>query len=126
MPDIEVRSSSRSEMIDITEQVSDILEDGHTALLISSPHTTCGITVNEGYDPAVQEDMLAKLDDLVPQETWFRHSEGNSDAHIKTSLIGTSQLIPLRDGKLALGRWQRIFLAEFDGPRTRNVRIEMM
>ena len=89
--------------------------------LVASPHTTCGVTVNEGWDPAVSADALTHLRDVVPRERAFAHAEGNSDAHIKTMLVGTSAALPVAGGSVRLGRWQAIFLCEFDGPRDREL-----
>ena len=89
--------------------------------LIASPHTTCGVTVNEGWDPAVPADATGHLRELVPRERAFTHAEGNSDSHIKTMLVGTSATLPVAGGELRLGRWQAVFLCEFDGPRDREL-----
>jgi secondary thiamine-phosphate synthase enzyme len=91
--------------------------------MVSVPHTTAAVTINEGADPAVVRDLLDGLARLVPRNAGYRHSEGNSDAHIKTSLLGSSVTVPVTDGRLRLGTWQSIYLAEFDGPRTRRVWI---
>ena len=90
------------------------------------PHTTAGILINEGYDPDVARDMEGAFDRLVPETTAFRHAEGNSDSHIKTALVGISEIIWIENGRLALGQWQRIFFAEFDGPRTRELRVKIV
>ncbi len=119
-----------NEMVDITNQVQRAvsraaLEQG--AVLVYSPHTTAAIVVQEGADPNVAHDLLARLQELAPRRRpQDRHAEGNSDAHLKTALLGCSQIIPLADGRLVLGAWQSIFLAEFDGPRTRRVLLTMM
>jgi secondary thiamine-phosphate synthase enzyme len=85
------------------------------------PHTTAGVTINEGDDPAVARDILARLEELAPDSADYEHAEGNSPAHVMASLIGSSALVAVEHGKLRLGRWQSIFLCEFDGPRTRKV-----
>jgi len=124
-----VATKRREEFVDITPQVGQALrESGLTegALLVYSPHTTAGVTINEGADPDVKRDMLAHLATLVPEHAGFRHAEGNSDAHIKTSLMGPSQLIPVTNGALALGTWQKIYLCEFDGPRRRTVLVQAL
>ena len=90
------------------------------------PHTTAGVTINEGADPSVAQDIIAGLARLVPRDAGYRHAEGNSDAHIKTSLIGSHVAVPVRGGRMELGTWQSIYLAEFDGPRTRKVRITLL
>jgi len=90
------------------------------------PHTTAGVIVNEGYDPDVASDMEGAFDRLVPDSRLFRHSEGNSDSHIKTALVGSSEAVFIEEGRLALGRWQQIFFAEFDGPRSRELRVKIV
>ena len=93
------------------------------AVIVFVPHTTAGVTINEGADPSVVRDILESLRRLVPRDAGYRHGEGNSDAHIKASLVGSSVTVPLEHGRLRLGTWQSIYLAEFDGPRTRRVWI---
>ena len=125
--ELTINTSSRSQMIDITDEVQKAISKEGKAVLIYSPHTTCGITVNEGYDYDVQHDMLKKLDKLFPKdESFYKHGEGNSDSHLKTAYIGTNEIVPLDGKSLRLGTWQRIFLCEFDGPRTRKVHIEVL
>lgn len=122
---IKVRSREREQLVEITEQVKGKLaasgeRTGICVLYVQ--HTTAGLTVNENADPDVPRDMLHALRKLIPQHGMdFRHGEENSDAHIKTSLVGTSVTVPFHDGELLLGRWQGIFLCEFDGPRERQV-----
>jgi secondary thiamine-phosphate synthase enzyme len=125
MKTITVKSRKREEMIDITSRVSDCLpDDGEGLCLVFSQHTTCGVTVNENADPDVQSDMLGLLQKLIPQnEPGFKHGEENSDAHIKTTLVGSSATVPYSKGKLLLGRWQAVYLCEFDGPRERKLII---
>jgi len=89
------------------------------------PHTTAGIFINEGYDPDVKDDILRNLEKMT-EGIEFRHSEGNSDGHVKTTLIGNSLTIPVQDGKLCLGKWQRVFFAEFDGPRERKIVMQIL
>ena len=126
MKEITVKTRSRCEIVDITQQINAALP-AHVAegtCLVYCPHTTAGITVNENYDPDVKRDILAKLDRLIPQkESFYQHEEGNSDAHLKASLMGFSQLVPFRGGHLDLGTWQGIYFCEFDGPRIRKVRL---
>ena len=126
MPTTSIRTSTRNELVDVTERVAELTRElGVTdgAVLVSSPHTTAGITINEGYDPDVAGDLLRRLERLAPHGQDDRHDEGNSDSHLKVALIGSSQLVPVESGELALGRWQRIFFCEFDGPRTRELRV---
>jgi len=114
-------------MVDITRQVSKELPNGDGVCVLFVQHTTCGLTINENADPDVQSDMLGFLRRLIPQyEPNFRHFEHNSDSHIKTSLIGSSVTVPYSNGKLCLGRWQGIYLCEFDGPRVRKVLIKTL
>lgn len=91
--------------------------------LVYAPHTTCAVTVNEGWDPAVVSDALGRFRGLVPRDEGYAHAEGNSDAHIKAMLVGTSAVLAVSGGELQLGRWQSVFLCEFDGPRQRHVWI---
>jgi secondary thiamine-phosphate synthase enzyme len=122
---LKVRSKEREELVEFTEKVAEKLKDsgkrdGLVVLFVQ--HTTAGLTVNENADPDVPRDMLHLLRTLIPQHgTDFHHNEENSDAHIKASLVGSSVTVPFKDGKLLLGRWQGIFLCEFDGGRERQV-----
>lgn len=119
-----VRSTRKQELVDITHEVIAACQlSDATAVLVYVPHTTAGVLINEHADPDVATHILAALERMVPADGIFRHGEGNSPAHIKASLVGTSQLIPLVDGRLGLGTWQGVFLAEFDGPRTRHVLV---
>ena len=126
MKEITVKTSNRNEIVDITglvggELPADVAEG---VCHIYCPHTTAAVTVNENYDPDVKHDLLAKLDRLIPHaESFYLHGEGNSDAHLKSSLIGFSQTVPFRNGQLELGAWQGIYFCEFDGPRTRKIRL---
>lgn len=123
MHTINVTSRHREEMIDITAEAEKFVSDaGEGALVVFTQHTTCGLTINENADPDVKSDMLGFLARLIPQyEPNFKHFEHNSDAHIKSSIVGSSITVPYSEGKLLLGRWQGIYLCEFDGPRTRKV-----
>lgn len=125
---IEVRSRSRNELIDITPQIQNAVRDsgvrtGHCLLYV--PHTTAGITINEGTDPSVQKDILAFLSRMVPHPGSYAHLEGNADAHIKSSLVGVSVFAIIENGNLLLGTWQAIFFCEFDGPRHRRVLLQI-
>lgn len=125
---IEIKSRSRSEMINITAEIQDVVKSSgirNGVCYISVMHTTAGITVNEGADPAVKLDITRFLDKLVPADYYFTHAEGNSDAHIKSSLVGTVQTLIIDSGKLVLGTWQAIYLCEFDGPRTRKLAVKI-
>lgn len=123
---IEVRTDSRTQLIDITNIVADELEkSGVTSGTCSVyiPHTTAGLTINENADPDVARDILAGLARLVPVTGDYRHVEGNSDAHIKASLMGFSLRVPIIGGRLALGTWQALYFCEFDGPRHRHILV---
>ena len=125
---LQVKSSQRSEMIDVTGQVQTVvsksgIKDGICYLYV--PHTTGAITINEGADPNVVVDILTTLDRLIPWRNNYRHMGGNAAAHIKTSLMGSSERIFIDNGKLVLGTWQRIFFCEFDGPRTRKLHVKV-
>lgn len=122
MHTLSISSSKREELIDITREVARELPAGDGICVLFTQHTTCGLTVNENADPDVQSDMLGFLQRLIPQyEPNFKHFEHNSDAHIKSSLVGSSVTVPYEKGKLLLGRWQGIYLCEFDGPRERKI-----
>lgn len=123
MQTISVSSTQREQMIDITDEAAKFVRDaGEGILVLFTQHTTCGLTINENADPDVQTDMLGFFARLIPQyEPNFKHFEHNSDAHIKSSLMGASVIVPFENGRLMLGRWQGIHLCEFDGPRTRKV-----
>ena len=126
---IEVHTSSQTAFVDITHQVEEAVKkskvvDGVCYLFV--PHTTAGITINENADPSVRADILMELNKLVPFDDNYRHTEGNSAAHIKSSLVGCSQAILVENGQLALGTWQGLFFCEFDGPRHRQVWIRII
>jgi secondary thiamine-phosphate synthase enzyme len=126
---INVRSKSRNEFIDITEMVQEVVKEAGTTkgiCYLYVPHTTAGITINEGADPSVQRDIINALSRLVPHEMNYFHREGNADAHIKTTLVGSSLNVIVEEGKLLLGTWQSIFFCEFDGPRHRRIAIKFI
>jgi secondary thiamine-phosphate synthase enzyme len=126
---LQVRTASRTEMQDVTDEIAAAVRDSGCADGVSHlyvPHTTAGVTINEGYDPAVAQDIATAFDRLVPRVANSAHAEGNSDSHIKTALVGSSATVWIVTGKLALGRWQRIFFAEFDGPRNRELRVKIV
>lgn len=126
---LDVTTRHRVEFCDITRQIKTYLSqhgDRDGILLVYTPHTTAGITVNENADPAVKTDMLEFLRKKVPQEPYFRHMEGNSPAHILSSLIAASETFIVENGDLVLGTWQGVFFCEFDGPRRRKVYLKMI
>ena len=125
----QVRTSAQTEFIDITRPVQERVrktgvEDGICFIFI--PHTTAAVTINENADPSVVQDILMELNKIVPFKDQYGHLEGNSPAHIKASMLGCSQTVLIESGKLALGTWQGIFFCEFDGPRNRNVYVNVM
>lgn len=129
MPKIKVITTLNTEMIDITDQVQKLVEElktGGSICVVFVPHTTAGVTINENADPAVRRDMLVELNKIVPQRDYFTHLEGNSAAHIKASIMGSSVTVPIAAGKLALGTWQGIYFCEFDGPRAREVWVQII
>ncbi|WP_031387857.1 secondary thiamine-phosphate synthase enzyme YjbQ [Desulfonatronum thiodismutans] len=124
MQELTIRTPQREVMVDVTAQVQDIVrnhefQDG--MLVLFCPHTTAGLTINENADPTVPRDILATLRRLVPHQGDYQHAEGNSDAHVKTSLLGSDLRVLVEEGRLLLGLWQGVFLAEFDGPRSRTI-----
>lgn len=129
MWEISVSSKKRNEMIDITYDIQKLIDEenlmeGH--LFVYVPHTTAGVTINEGADPSVQRDIIETLKKLVPENAGYMHMEGNSDAHIKASLLGSSVNVLIKNKKLMLGTWQHIFFYEGDGPRNRKVYIDIV
>jgi secondary thiamine-phosphate synthase enzyme len=125
---LSLRTSRRTEFVNITAEVAGVIarsgvRDGVCHVYV--PHTTAGVIINEGYDPDVARDIEATLDRLVPRDAGYRHAEGNSDSHIKTALVGSSQSVLVQSGRPLLGRWQAIFFCEFDGPREREVFIRV-
>ena len=122
MRKIRVRSRAERELIDITDEVAEVArEEGDGVWLVFVPHTTAGVAINEGADPRVATDIVRALERAVPEDQAFDHAEGNSPAHVMSTLAGSSALVAVEEGKLALGTWQSIFLCEFDGPRSREV-----
>ncbi len=125
---LSVKSRSRNEMQDITAAVrTEVSKQGvkDGVCIVYVPHTTAGVTINEGADPAVCHDILGKLNELVPPNAGYRHMEGNADSHIKASLMGSSISVLVEKGRLVLGTWQKIFFCEFDGPRSRKVYVKI-
>jgi secondary thiamine-phosphate synthase enzyme len=126
---LEINTRATAELVDITAAVQQtVQEKGMQSGVchVFVPHTTAGLTLNENWDPSVRADMLMELDKIVPWNDGYRHSEGNSAAHIKASLMGFSQAILVEEGLLVLGSWQGIYLAEFDGPRRRRVLVKLV
>ncbi|MEW5949879.1 MAG: secondary thiamine-phosphate synthase enzyme YjbQ [Thermodesulfobacteriota bacterium] len=126
---ITIRTTNQTELIDITRQVERVVtekgvRDGLCCIFI--PHTTAGVTINEGADPDVQKDILAILNEVIPFRFPYCHAEGNSPAHIKASIMGSSVKVIVESGKFLLGTWQSIFFCEFDGPRTRRVYVKVI
>ena len=123
-----VKTGSRIDMVDITSMIQkEISKSGikQGICIAYVPHTTAGITINEGADPAVCQDIMTKLNELVPHNAGYRHMEGNADSHIKASLMGSSVSVMVEKGGLVLGTWQKIFFCEFDGPRSRRVYLKV-
>lgn len=129
MRQFSVQTKARAQMVDVTGEVrAAVAESGVSqgTCLVYSPHTTAGITINEGADPDVAADILSQLDRLVPWSGPYRHTEGNAAAHVKATLVGASRSLPVEQGRLVLGTWQAIFFCEFDGPRSRRVVVEVV
>ena len=129
MKKLSVKTNAQTEMLDITSQVQEMItaegfQNGICMLYV--PHTTAGITINESADPSVRKDILMVLNQVVPWKADYRHMEGNSPAHVKSSLMGASQLVAVENGQMVLGTWQGIFFCEFDGPRTRKLLLKFM
>jgi secondary thiamine-phosphate synthase enzyme len=124
-----VKTHDQTEMIDVTDRVQQQVTDSRMdsgLCMVFVPHTTAAVTINESADPAVRQDILMVLNKIVPWKEAYSHLEGNSPAHLKTSIIGSSEIIAVEKGRLALGTWQGIFLCEFDGPRTRRLDVRLM
>lgn len=126
---INIKTKTRTEFVDITSEIQQVIDeagikDGICCLYV--PHTTAGITINEGADPSVVSDIQRTLSKLIPNNLNYSHMEGNSDAHIKSTVVGASETVIIDDGKLLLGTWQSIFFCEFDGPRHRRVLVKLI
>ncbi|MGO9641917.1 MAG: secondary thiamine-phosphate synthase enzyme YjbQ [Candidatus Acidiferrales bacterium] len=126
---LRIKTSRRTELVNITAEVAKVIsrlgvQEGVCHIYV--PHTTAGVIINEGYDPDVARDIEATLDRLVPRDAGYRHSEGNSDSHVKVALVGSSQTVFVESGRPVLGHWQAIFFCEFDGPREREVHIRVV
>lgn len=121
-----LRTQSKTELIDITSDIQQLVrssgvKDGYCMLYV--PHTTAAVTINESADPSVREDILMILNQMVPWKAPYRHLEGNSPAHVKSTLVGASELVAIENSRLVMGTWQGIFFGEFDGPRTRKIHV---
>lgn len=126
MTTFSVSTKSRTELIDITSKVRDAVresdkQDGLCCVYV--PHTTAGVTINESADPSVAKDIVKELNKVIPFSDNYSHAEGNSAAHIKSSIVGCATTIPVENGRLSLGTWQGVFFCEFDGPRSRKVKV---
>ncbi len=129
MQKIKLKTRSRTELLEITQQVENVVHGSGVregVCYVYVPHTTAGITINENADPSVRRDILGTLNKTIPFDGNYTHAEGNAAAHIKSSLVGLSVSVPICDGKLALGTWQGIFFCEFDGPRSREVFVQVL
>ena len=129
MKEISVKTRSKIEMIDITRLVSDVVRHSnvkHGLCIVFVPHTTAAITINENADPAVLKDIIEELNKIIPLQDNYRHMEGNSAAHIKATLTGSSQTVIIENGELQLGIWQSLFFCEYDGPRNRKVWVKII
>ena len=129
MESFKVKTGRRAEFVDITAQVQGVVRDsgiGKGVCHIYVPHTTAGLTINENADPAVPADIIAHLEKLVPRSGGYRHAEGNSDSHIKASMMGFSETVLVENGALVLGTWQCVYFCEFDGPRNRTVYVQVI
>ncbi len=126
---LSVKSNSKTELIDITSDAQKLVNEAGISdgiCMFYVPHTTAAITINESADPSVKTDILMILNKIVPWEAGYRHLEGNSPAHIKSTLVGASELVAVENGKLVLGTWQGIFFCEFDGPRNRKIHFRFL
>jgi len=124
-----VKSKTRTELIDITSKIQDMVMSAGISqglCMLYVPHTTAAITINESADPSVKDDILMIINRIVPWEAGYRHLEGNSPAHIKSTIVGSSELVAIDNNRLVLGTWQGIFFCEFDGPRTRKVQVRII
>jgi len=129
MGTIKVSTDSRVQWIDITAEVQQEVEKSRVEEGLAHvfvPHTTAAVTINENADPSVVTDVNSKLSELIPEVDKYLHSEGNSDGHVKSSLVGASEIVPVSNGRLDLGTWQGIYFCEFDGPRERSVKIKVI
>jgi len=126
---LSLKTRERTELVDITSEIDRLVEKSGVDLglcMVYVPHTTAGVTINESADPSVKSDILMVLNQMVPWEANYRHLEGNSPAHVKSTLVGPSELITIEKGRLVLGTWQGVFFCEFDGPRNRKLHVRIV
>jgi len=126
---LSVKTRERTELVDITSEINRLVEKSGVdqgLCMLYVPHTTAGVTINESADPSVKSDILMVLNQMVPWEANYRHLEGNSPAHVKSTLVGPSELIAIEKGRLVLGTWQGVFFCEFDGPRNRKLHVRIV
>jgi secondary thiamine-phosphate synthase enzyme len=124
-----VKTHETTELVDITSEINRLVRNSGVdqgLCMLYVPHTTAAVTINESADPSVKSDILMILNQIIPWEANYRHMEGNSAAHIKTTLVGSSELIAIENGHLVLGTWQGVFFCEFDGPRSRKLHVRIM
>lgn len=126
---LEIESDQSVQLMEISERVQEVVAasgvvEGLCHVFV--PHTTAGVTINEGADPAVARDLLARLDEVAPDDGRYEHREANASGHVKTSLVGNSLTLPIEGGRLSLGRWQAVFFCEFDGPRQRSIEVTVV
>ncbi len=129
MVQFQVRTTRREELVDVTDMVAEAIAESAVtrgAVLVFCPHTTAAVTINENADPDVAADVVDGLARVAPRSAGWRHREGNSDGHLKASLVGPSLLVPIEGGRLVLGTWQGIYFCEFDGPRTRRLHVTVL
>ena len=125
---LSVKSQKRTQLIDITSDINNLIKNSgidQGLCMVFVPHTTAAVTINESADPSVKSDILMILNQIIPWKADYRHLEGNSPAHIKSTLVGSSELIAIENGRLVLGTWQGVFFCEFDGPRNRKVNVRI-
>jgi len=124
-----VKTSGRTELIDITSKIAKLVKESGVSeglCMLYVPHTTAAVTINESADPSVKGDILMVLNQIIPWDADYRHLEGNSPAHVKSTLVGASELVAIENCALVLGTWQGLFFCEFDGPRTRKVHVRIL
>jgi secondary thiamine-phosphate synthase enzyme len=126
---LSVKTSTRTELIDITSKIAKWVKESGVSeglCMLYVPHTTAAVTINESADPSVRGDIMMVLNQIIPWDANYKHLEGNSPAHVKSTLVGASELVAIENGSLVLGTWQGLFLCEFDGPRTRKIQVRIL